>query len=61
MSPSTASKAAAPKPALPAEPAEPAPLPSRIVRTRVLENGIRAVPRRFELCEVDDLIALIGA
>ena len=31
-----------------------------IVPTVVLENGIREVPRRFEQCELEDLVTLIG-
>lgn len=33
---------------------------SLIVSTRVAADGIREVPRRFECCEVEDLIELIG-
>lgn len=35
--------------------------PPRIVPTKVAPDGVREVPRRFEQCEVEDLIQLIGA
>lgn len=31
-----------------------------IVATVVLPNGVKEVPRRFEQCEVEELVALIG-
>lgn len=34
--------------------------PPRIVPTQVGLDGVRVVPRRFERCEVEDLIQLIG-